>query len=109
MKLKDIVPTFRYSTIDYLNESLLLTEHVFSMIDDIDVRLKQNGLNDVEAIRILAGLLLFVRMNQGSGGVVGINSLLHDDPQSGESLGTISKLQNTFSSWRRGNGNSLPC
>lgn len=98
MKLRDVVSINPGGFLKemYTCDSQILVEHVFSVIDEIEQRLKDHGTEDVESIKILAGLLLFVHLNQGSSGVVGVNALLHDDPHTGESFGSIKKLEKHY-------------
>jgi hypothetical protein len=82
---------------DVLWESLfrdgtILTENVFSMLDDLSSRLNAHGSQDVEAIKLISGLLLYVRTHQGSGGVVGLNALLNDTDKSDQAVNSLTSV-----------------
>lgn len=70
----------------------ILNENVFDVIDDIEHRLKTNGLRDAEAIRILAGLKVYVSLNAGSAGNVGADLMMSDDSSNKNVMGVVSKM-----------------
>jgi len=73
----------------------ILNENVFEVIDDIEYRLKTNGLRDVEAIRILAGLKMYVSLNMGSAGNVGADLMMGDDGTNKNVMKVVDRMNNS--------------